>query len=61
MVGFTLESISKERCTQIHQCDLKRIEDKLDLILNKLNGMDGIKGFGISVLANLVGNRIDGR
>lgn len=46
---------------QIHQCDLKRIEDKLDLILNKLNGMDGIKGFGISVLANLVGNRIDGQ
>lgn len=59
-VGFTLENTSKERCTQIHQCDLQRIEDKLDLILDKLNGMNGIKDFGISVLANVFGNRIDG-
>ena len=60
MVGFTLESISKEKCTQIRQCDLQRIEDKLDLILEKLNGMNGIKDFGVNILANIVGNRIDG-
>nr|DAY73326.1 MAG TPA: protein of unknown function (DUF4083) [Caudoviricetes sp.] len=40
---------------------MKRIEDKLDLILDKLNSMNGIKGFGVNVLANIVGNRIDGR
>lgn len=46
---------------QTHPCDdLKRIEDKLDVIINRLNSMNGIKGFGISVLANIVGNRIDG-
>lgn len=43
-----------------HQCDLERIEKKLDLILDKLNNMNGIKDFGVSVLANIVGNRIDG-
>lgn len=60
MEGFKSGSISKERCTLIRQCDLDRIEAKLDLILEKLNGMNGIKDFGISVLANIVGNRIDG-
>lgn len=60
MVGFTLENTSRVKCMQTHQCDLKRIEDKLDLILDKLNNMNGIKDFGISVLANIVGNRIDG-
>lgn len=39
---------------------LKSIEDKLDLIIDRLNNMNGIKDFGISVLANIVGNRIDG-
>lgn len=43
-----------------HQCDLERIEKKLDLILDKLNSMNGIKDFGVNVLANIVGNRIDG-
>lgn len=60
MVGFKLENTSSIKCTQIRQCDLQRIEDKLDLILERLNGMNGIKDFGISVLANIVGNRIDG-
>lgn len=53
-------SISRERCTQTRPCDLERIEAKLDLILERLNNMNGIKDFGISVLANIVGNRIDG-
>lgn len=62
MVGFKLENTSSQKCMQILQCDdFKRIEDKLDLIINRLNNMNGIKDFGISVLANIVGNRIDGR
>lgn len=60
MPGFISESISKEKCTQTRQCDLQRIENKLDLILDRLNNMNGIKDFGISVLANIFGNRIDG-
>lgn len=47
---------------QTHQCDdLKRIEEKLDLILQRLNNYSAIKDFGIGVLANVVGNRIDGK
>lgn len=59
-MGFALENTSRIKCTQIHPCDLERIESKLDLILERLNGMNGIKDFGISVLANIVGNRFDG-
>lgn len=46
---------------QIRPCDLQRIEDKLDLVLQKLNSYSVIKDFGIGVLANVFGNRIDGR
>lgn len=60
MEGFRLESISRAKCIQIRQCDLDRIEAKLDLILERLNGMNGIKDFGIGLLANIIGNRIDG-
>lgn len=61
MVGFTLGNTLKAKCMPIHQCDLERIEKKLDLILDKLNSMNGIKDFRVNVLANIVGNRIDGR
>lgn len=56
-----LENTSKVKCTQILPCDLHRIENKLDLVLQKLNSYSAIKDFGIGVLANIVGNRIDGR
>lgn len=62
MTGFQYENTSSQRCMQTQLCDdLNRIEDKLDLIISRLNSMNGIKDFGISVLANLVGNSIDGR
>lgn len=62
-MGFTSGSISSTRCTTTRLCngDLERIEAKLDLILKKLGGINGIKDFGIGVLANIVGNRIDGK
>lgn len=44
-----------------HQCDLQRIEDKLDFIIQKLNSYNALKDFGVGVLANIFGNRIDGR
>lgn len=60
MVGFTLENTSRTRCTQIHPCDdLKRIEEKLDYIIDKLESMDGIKGFGVNLAANIIGNMLD--
>lgn len=62
MTGFQYESTLSQRCMQTHQCDdLKRIEEKLDLILQRLNSYNAVKDFGIGVLANLVGNRIDGK
>lgn len=38
---------------------LEEIEKKLDIILAKLNDMDGIKGFGVSLAANFIGNLLD--
>lgn len=35
---------------------LEEIEKKLDIILAKLNDMDGIRGFGQNLLANAIGN-----
>lgn len=35
-------------------CDIER---KLDMVLNKLNDMDGISGFGQNLLANAIGNK----
>lgn len=60
MVDFMSESISNIRCTQIRQCDLMRIEDKLDYIIQKLEEIDGIKGFGVNLAANIIGNMLDG-
>lgn len=46
---------------QTHQCDIDRIEQKLDYIIKKLEDMDGIKGFGVNLAANIVGNLFDGK
>lgn len=43
----------------IRQCDLERIEDKLDYLIRKVDDMDGIKGFGVNLAANVLGNFID--
>lgn len=40
---------------------LDRIEDKLDAIIERLGNLDGAKGFGVSLLANVVGNMLDGK
>lgn len=37
---------------------LDRIDKKLDTIIEKLNKMDGLRGFGTSLLANIIGNSI---
>lgn len=37
---------------------LDRIDKKLDTIIEKLNNMDGLRGFGTSLLANIIGNSI---
>lgn len=38
---------------------LCEINDKLDYIIKKLNDMDGIKGFGVNLAANVIGNLLD--
>lgn len=59
MVGFKSENTSSQKCTQIQPCDLKRIEDKLDYIIKKIEDMDGLKGFGVNLAANIIGNVLD--
>lgn len=61
MVGFRHENISNEKCILIHQCDLDRIEAKLDFVIEKLNALTGIKGFAMNVFANITGSTIDFR
>ena len=39
----------------IPQCD---IEAKLDMILEKLDSMNGVRAFGTDILANVIGNVI---
>lgn len=38
-----------------------RIEEKLDYIITKLNGITGINGLGNNLLANILGNAIVGK
>lgn len=44
---------------QTRQCDLQRIEEKLDYIIKMIEDMDGIKGFGVNLAANVLGNFLD--
>ena len=50
--------ISSIRCTTIQLCDLDK---KLDKIISMIEKLDGLKGFGSNVLANVVGDIIMGR
>ena len=43
------------RCMIIRLCE---VEEKLDLILEKLDSMNGVKAFGTDILANVIGNVI---
>lgn len=40
---------------------LEEIESKLDRVIEMLKNANGIRGFGLNVLANLVGNAVDGK
>lgn len=51
------ENISSTRCMTTRLCN---IEDKLDYIIKKLDNIDGLRGFGINVAANIIGNMFDG-
>ena len=42
-------------CMMTRLCDVER---KLDLILAKLDSLNGIKSFGNDILANVIGNVI---
>lgn len=50
--------ISSTRCTTIQLCDLDK---KLDKIISMIEKLDGLKGFGSNVLANVVGDIIMGK
>lgn len=59
-------SISSTRCMTTAPCDdiarrLDGIEEKLDLLIQKIGDLDGIKGFGVNLLANVLGNMLDGK
>lgn len=56
MAGFKLENTLSQRCMQTQLCE---INDKLDYIIKKINDMDGIKGFGVNLAANVIGNLLD--
>lgn len=58
MPGFMSENISRARCTTIRLCDL---DAKPDGIIESDNRMDGLRGFGSNVLANVVGDMIVGK
>lgn len=59
-------SISSTRCMTTAPCDdiaqrLYSIEEKLDSLIQRVGDLDGIKGFGVNLLANVVGNMLDGK
>lgn len=47
---------SRNACTErLPSCN-SRIEEKLDLLIRMVAQLDGIRGFGSNVLANVVGD-----
>lgn len=42
--------------TFVEECTIKRIEDKLDLLVELVKKLSGLKGFGDNLIANIVGN-----
>ena len=47
---------SRRECTHsLLPCN-SRIEEKLDLLIRMVSELDGIRGFGSNVLANVVGD-----
>ncbi len=35
---------------------IERIEEKLDYLIERVNGLSGIRGFGDNLIANIIGN-----
>lgn len=55
-MGFQFGNTLSQRCMQTQLCE---INNKLDYIIKKIDDMDGIKGFGVSLAANVIGNLLD--
>lgn len=49
MITFDIE------CMMTRLCDVER---KLDLIIDRLDRMNGVRAFGSDILANVIGNVI---
>lgn len=49
---------SKRECTHSPLPCNSRIEEKLDLLIRMVAQLDGLRGFGSNVLANVVGDII---
>lgn len=47
---------SRNACTERLPSFDSRIEEKLDLLIRMVSELDGIRGFGSNVLANVVGD-----
>lgn len=50
-------NISKTKCIQTARCN-DEINEKLDRIISMLERMNGIRGFGSDIFANVLGNII---
>lgn len=42
--------------TFAEKCMIERIEAKLDYLIERVNGLSGIRGFGDNLIANIIGN-----
>lgn len=42
--------------TFVEECMIKKIEDKLDLLVDMVGKLSGWKGFGDNLIADIVGN-----
>lgn len=42
--------------TFVEKCMIERIEEKLDYLIESVNRLSGLRGFGDNLLANIVGN-----
>ena len=42
--------------TFVEKCMIERIEEKLDYLIERVNGLSGIRGFGDNLIANIIGN-----
>ena len=55
MRGFVLENTLSTGCTT---AQLRSIEEKIDRLIQLVEKLDGLRGFGSNVLANILGDVI---